>query len=254
MTDRPALAVPPVSGSLWSGITVVDSTGSTNADLVAAAGSGGVSGSVLVAEEQTAGRGRMGRGWTSPPRAALTFSVLLRPALRERRGWLPLLTGVAVARAVRAVAGLDARLKWPNDVLIGERKLAGILAEQSGDAVVIGIGVNVSTTAAELPAASGGSLAPTSLLLEGVVADRSVLLISVLDELERWYLAWQAAGNGLRDEYLALSATIGRAVRVELPGGRVLDGPASGLDVDGRLIVAGEPVAVGDVIHVRTAF
>src|SRR5215467_11674038 len=150
-----------VLGGLWTSVEVVAATGSTNADLVER---GGPEGQVLVAEEQTAGRGRMGRSWVSQPGASLTFSVLLRPASVPpgRRGWLPLLTGVSVAVAVRAVAAV---LKWPNDVLIGSRKLAGILAEQSGDVVVIGVGLNVSTPADALPVSSGG-LRATSLLAE----------------------------------------------------------------------------------------
>ena len=121
-------------GGLWRGLSVAERTGSTNADLMARARAGAPEGLVLAAEEQTAGRGRMGRSWLSPPRAALTFSVLVRPAgvPPARRGWLPLLAGVATATAVRQVSGLDALLKWPNDVLLGARKLGGILAEQSG--------------------------------------------------------------------------------------------------------------------------
>ena len=140
-------------GGLWRTVEVTEVTGSTNADLLVRADAGEPEGAVLAAEEQRAGRGRLGRTWTSPPRAALTFSVLLRPATvpRARLGWLPLLAGVAVAAGVRAVAAVDAQLKWPNDVLVGPAKLAGILAEASGDAVVIGIGVNVSTEPAELP-------------------------------------------------------------------------------------------------------
>ena len=146
---------------------MVARTGSTNADLVAGARDGAPEGAVLVAEEQTAGRGRMGRSWLSPPRAALTFSVLLRPTdvPAARRGWLPLLAGVAVATAIRQVSALDAALKWPNDVLLRSGKLAGILAEQSGDAVVVGIGVNVSTARHELPAPAASSLPATSLRL-----------------------------------------------------------------------------------------
>src|SRR6266566_4552302 len=128
-------------GGLWREIEVVQSTGSTNADLLARALRGEAEGAVLAAEEQRAGRGRMGRTWTSPPRAALTFSVLLKPAVPPaRRGWLPLLTGVAVAAAVTEVTGVETSLKWPNDVLAGDgdAKLAGILAEAAGDAVVVG--------------------------------------------------------------------------------------------------------------------
>ena len=171
MTDTDDAERPPLSsvaltkqvvrpGGLWSEVLVVARTGSTNTDCAARARAGAPEGLVLAAEEQTAGRGRLGRTWLSPPRAALTFSVLLRPAgvPPARRGWLPLLAGVATATAVRHVSGLDARLKWPNDLVLGPRKLAGILAEQSGDAVIVGIGVNVSATRAELPVTGAAAL------------------------------------------------------------------------------------------------
>jgi len=219
---------------------------------------------VLAAERQSAGRGRLGRAWISPPRAALTFSVLLRPTAvpRARLGWLPLLAGVAVAAAVRAVAAVDAQLKWPNDVLAGSGKLGGILAEASGEAVVVGIGVNVSTGPAELPPPGPGALAATSLRLEGAASlDRERLLAEILAGLERRYRAWcQVFGDtersGLRAEYTGLCGTIGRRVRVELPGGRLLDGLAAGIDADGRLLVsvppdADLPVAAGDIVHLR---
>jgi BirA family transcriptional regulator, biotin operon repressor / biotin---[acetyl-CoA-carboxylase] ligase len=243
---------------LWT-VEVVARTGSTNADLLRR---GGPEGQVLVAEEQTAGRGRMGRSWVSQPGAALTFSFLLRPAVvpPARRGWLPLLTGVAVALAVRGATGLDATLKWPNDVLIGGRKLAGILAEQSGDAVVIGVGLNVSTAPEALPSGTGG-LRATSLAIEGADVSREVLLAGILSQLERWYVAFREDPSpeavGLLAEYRRLCGTLGRAVRVELPGGRILAGLAEGVDRDGRLLVtepgAPSPVTVsaGDVIHVR---
>jgi biotin-[acetyl-CoA-carboxylase] ligase BirA-like protein len=167
-----------VVGALWTSVEVVPVTGSTNADLLRR---GGAEGQVLVAEEQTAGRGRMGRSWVSQPGVSLTFSVLLRPVSvpAARRGWLSLLTGVAVAAAVRDVAQVSATVKWPNDVLVGERKLAGILAEQSGDAVVVGIGVNVATPAGALPASPGG-LRATSLLVEGGSVSREALLAGIL--------------------------------------------------------------------------
>ncbi|MGH3275191.1 MAG: biotin--[acetyl-CoA-carboxylase] ligase, partial [Streptosporangiaceae bacterium] len=158
------------SGSMWSALDVVAQTGSTNADLLAAAKAGAPHGTVLAAEHQTSGRGRQGRAWSTPPEArALTFSVLVRPAgvPPSGRGWLPLLTGVAVARALRAEAGVDAVLKWPNDVLAGGAKLAGILAEQVGDAIVVGIGINVSARTEDLPPPGPGALAATSLAVLG---------------------------------------------------------------------------------------
>ena len=255
---------------LWREIEVVPSTGSTNADLLARAlaGQGQQEGVLLAAEEQTAGRGRIGRTWTSPPYAALTFSLLLHPAVPSaRRGWLPLLTGVAVAAAVTEVTGVETRLKWPNDVLAGdvparEGKLAGILAETAGDAVVVGIGLNVSTEPAELPGPGPGALPATSLRAAGATAlSREKLLLAILARFERWYLAWRQAGgdpdrSGLRAEYTRLSATIGRPVRAELPGGQALSGLAVGVDSDGRLLVrvspgSEVPVAAADVVHLR---
>jgi BirA family transcriptional regulator, biotin operon repressor / biotin---[acetyl-CoA-carboxylase] ligase len=259
---------------LWSEIKVVAAAGSTNADLAAAAGDGAPEGTVLVAEAQTAGRGRLGRAWEVPPRAGLTFSLLLRPAVPGvRLTWLPLLTGVALAAAVerlteRAVGGdfgataggaVRVTLKWPNDVLVGERKLGGILVEQTGDAAIVGVGLNVGLRAAELPVP-----AATSLAIEGAaVTDREMLLRAVLREFAHWYTAWRAADgdpdrSGVRDAYKAVCATVGQEVRVELPGGRVLSGVAVDIEDRGRLLVrtaegGEEAVSVGDVIHVRGA-
>jgi BirA family biotin operon repressor/biotin-[acetyl-CoA-carboxylase] ligase len=247
-------------GGFWRSIQVTQLTGSTNADLIAQAAGGAPEGSVLAAEAQTAGRGRMGRAWESPAAAALMFSVLLRPAAvpPARRGWLPLLTGLAVVSAIRAVTGVDARLKWPNDVLVGDRKLAGILAEQAAGAIAAGVGINVSTSRAELPVQTA-----TSLLLEGAAStDRQQLLGAALGELEHRYLAWTGGASpgdpdasGLREEYRRCCATLGRTVRVEFPGGDAARGTALDVDADGRLVVrtADGPLAVsaGDVVHVR---
>lgn len=185
-------------GGLYRDIEVVPRTGSTNSDLVARAAAGSVEeGAVLVAEEQTAARGRLDRRWSAPPRSGLFFSVLLRP--REvpvaRWGWLPLLTGVAVATGLARAAGVDTALKWPNDLLVTvggeERKAGGILAERAGDdGVVIGVGINVSLRADELPVPQAGSLA----LAGAAGTDRDPLLRAVLRGLEDWYGRWRAAG------------------------------------------------------------
>jgi BirA family biotin operon repressor/biotin-[acetyl-CoA-carboxylase] ligase len=244
-------------GGLWTQIQVVQVTRSTNADLLAEAAAGAVEGRVLVAEEQTAGRGRLGRQWVSPPGASLTFSVLLRPhdLPPARRAWIPLLAGVSVAAALRSAAAVDACLKWPNDVLVGGAKLAGILAEQHRDAVVVGVGINVSLRRQDLPVPTA-----TSLLLENATAtDRERLLGAVLGELEHWYLAKAGARDpetsGLRAEYLRHCTTVGRQVRVELPGGRTLTGVAADVDAGGRLVVRAPSgltsVSAGDVVHVR---
>jgi BirA family transcriptional regulator, biotin operon repressor / biotin---[acetyl-CoA-carboxylase] ligase len=259
--DALAEAVTGGAGGLWTSVRIVASTGSTNADLLAR---GGPEGQVLVAEEQTASRGRTCRTWVSQPGASLTFSVLLRPASvpPSARGWLPLLTGVAVAAGVRSAAGVAASLKWPNDVLAGDRKLAGILAEQSsdGDAVVVGVGLNVATPQRALPVSPAG-LPATSLLVEGADVGREPLLVEILRHLERRYLDFRAdpdpVRSGLLAEYRAACATLGRQVRVELPAGRVLAGVAEDVDPSGRLLVrpasaaSAIPVAAGDVIHLR---
>ncbi|HUN31180.1 MAG TPA: biotin--[acetyl-CoA-carboxylase] ligase [Trebonia sp.] len=246
----------------WTAIQIVPQTGSTNTDLLDWAGRGLHEGVVLVAEEQTAGRGRMGRSWVSPPGAALTFSVLLRPEAlpAARRPWLPLVAGVGTVTSIRMLTGLEAELKWPNDVLIGGRKVAGILAEAAGNAVVVGIGINVSTTSEELPTGPGG-LSPTSLLAEGVPVGRDLLLIEILRSLGQWYKTLVAEPDpqriGLLAQYHKLSATVGRDVRVELPGGQAISGLASGIDADGQLLVEADggmyQIAAGDVIHVRLA-
>ena len=243
-------------GGLWREIRVTAETGSTNADLLREARAGAAEGLVLVAETQTAGRGRLGRPWSSPPRAALAWSVLLRPVAvpPAARAWLPLLTGIAVAAALRAGAGVAAGLKWPNDVLVGDRKIAGILAEAHGDAIVVGVGLNVTLAAAELPVPTA-----TSLLLEGAAClDRGRVLEAVLTELAARYTAWAAAGGGtraLRTEYLRWSVTVGRKVRVELPAGPPLTGAAADVDETGRLAVrtgSGTTlVGAGDIVHVR---
>jgi len=246
---------------LWRAVTVVESTGSTNADLLTQAAGGAPEGTVLVAETQTAGRGRMGRSWVSSARGgALTFSVLLRPArvAVARRGWIPLLAGLATAAAVQALTGLDAQLKWPNDVLVDGGKLAGILTEQAGDAVVAGLGINVSATRAELPVDTATSLAVAGAPGVG----RGDLLRAVLTGIERRYLAWagtptpgDAEASGLRAEYRGRCATLGREVRVDFPDGTSTQATAVDADAGGQLLLrtADGPRAVsaGDVLHLR---
>jgi BirA family transcriptional regulator, biotin operon repressor / biotin---[acetyl-CoA-carboxylase] ligase len=265
------------SGSLWREVRIVAETGSTNADLLAVARDGAREGVVLVAESQTAGRGRMGRRWTSPPRAGLTFSVLLRPygVPAALLGWIPLLTGTAVAAALPAVAGLQPRLKWPNDVLADGAKLGGILAERSGSAVVVGIGLNVTQHLAELPEAATSLRLETATAQEGTGPDqaqgqgrgtpadlRTRVLVAVLTALSQRYLAWRdqfspgdAEASGLRQEYVGLCATLGREVTVTLPGGKAISGTADGIDWAGRLEVGTAkgtvPVSAGDVVHLR---
>ncbi|MGY1663992.1 biotin--[acetyl-CoA-carboxylase] ligase [Geodermatophilus sp. SYSU D00705] len=262
--DRPPLDAAEVAAALtsdsvlWRSLRVVEEVGSTNAVLAAEAAEEAPEGTVLIAEHQAAGRGRLDRTWASPPRAGLTVSLLLRPDVpAARRGWLPLLTGVALAEAVGDVPGVRAALKWPNDLLAADgAKLAGILAEVASGAVVVGVGLNVSTRADELPE-GGTSLA----LAAGAPVDRAAVLLRFLRGFERRYLPWVRAlgdpvGTGLARDYLAWCATVGREVVVTLPDGSGVEGVAEAVDWDGRLVVrtaAGRlELASGDVRHVRT--
>jgi BirA family transcriptional regulator, biotin operon repressor / biotin---[acetyl-CoA-carboxylase] ligase len=277
--DRPPLREPVlrrlvVPGGLWTDLWVVPETGSTNADVVAAGRAGAAEGLVLIAERQTAGRGRLDRSWQVPERAGITISVLLRPTgtTPAQWGWLPLLTGVAVVDAIGSVAEVDAALKWPNDLLVRPPgstreygKCAGILAEAvvgEYPGVVVGIGLNVSQRADELPEPGDPrAYRPTSLALaEAANTDRLTLVRAVLRALERWYLRWQAAGGdadacGLRAAYSEHCVTIGQDLRVALPDGTEITGRGTGVDADGRLLVSGpggeHVLAAGDVRHVR---
>lgn len=241
----------------WARIVVVDEDESTNATLMNDAAA--PDRSVLAAEHQRAGRGRLDRTWTSPPRAGLTFSVLLRPEAPIRTwGWLPLLTGVALREALADATGLALSLKWPNDLLCaaGEGKLAGILAQTSGEAVVIGIGLNVTTTREELPVATASSLE----LCGAHDPDRTELLVEVLRRLDARAAQWaDVAGDaeacGLAEEYRRHCATLGRDVCVTTTAGEEILGRAVGVDVDGRLLVQRprgvEAIGAGDVEHLR---
>lgn len=247
--------------AFWSCVDVVEETGSTNADLLARPQGADYPRSVLVAEYQSGGRGRHARTWVSTPRAVLTVSAVLDlPGLElSDLGWLPLLSGIALVDTLRDVAGVGAELKWPNDVLIGGRKVAGILAEVASIApvptVVVGIGLNVSLTADELPVPTATSLA----LEDADVTDRAVLVRALLRALARRHREWEAAGwnvAGLAAAYRERCGTLGRLVRAELPGDRELVGVATDVDVEGRIVVTpegGSPVAVsaGDITHLR---
>jgi BirA family biotin operon repressor/biotin-[acetyl-CoA-carboxylase] ligase len=242
----------------WPRIEVVDEAESTNTTLLADAEA--PDRSVLVAEHQIAGRGRLGRSWQSPPRAGLTFSALLRPtAPIAAWGWLPLLAGVAVHDAVHAT-GVAAALKWPNDLLVGDppRKAAGLLAQTSGDAVVIGIGLNVSTRADELPVEGA-----TSLALAGFGdVDRTELLIAILQRLDARYAQWSDVGGdadacGLAAAYREVCATLGQLVVVTPAEGEPVRGIAVDIDSIGRLRLevdgTEQLVGAGDVRHLRPA-
>jgi BirA family biotin operon repressor/biotin-[acetyl-CoA-carboxylase] ligase len=258
---RRALVVP---GSVWTELDVVPESPSTNAALAERARVDPASGIVLLAEHQTAGRGRLDRSWSTPPRAGITMSALVRPDTVDvvRWPWLPLLAGLAVAAAVRKETSVPVGLKWPNDVVVADRKLAGLLVERveslsATPAAVIGVGLNVSTTKEELPVPTA-----TSLRLEGAdTTDRTVLVKAVLRTLAGMLQSWQRNGgdpsHGLHASYVEACTTIGRQVEVHLPPGEVVTGHALGVDDYGRLLIRTSSgiraIGAGDVVHVRPA-
>jgi len=264
--------------AVWRAVEVVASTGSTNADVAARARAGEPEGLVLVADHQEAGRGRLGRSWEAPPRAALAVSLLLRPPVEPARwSWLPLLTGLGVVDALRRTCGVPAGVKWPNDVLVPEpergqqpelgerRKVCGVLAEAMTApdgrpvAAVVGFGLNVDQHRAELPVPTA-----TSLRLAGAATlDRDTVLRACLRAVAVRYRQWvDAAGDaraaGVGAAYREACLTLGLQVEVRLPGAgaeEVLRGTAEEVDDDGRLVVATadglRALAAGDVAHVR---
>lgn len=246
-------------------VELVEQAGSTNSEVADRARAGEAAGLVIATDDQVAGRGRLDRQWIAPKGATLAFSVLLRPDVPAGRWpWLPLATGLAVARGVRRSSGLSGiALKWPNDVLhLGDHdlddavghKLCGILLERvdtpRGPAAVLGIGINVAMTEEQLPVPTA-----TSLAIAGVTVTHDKLLGAILTELSDVLRMWEHAADDLRREYAGECDTIGRVVDVSLPDGRTVTGRVAGVDSDGRLDLETETgqvcVGAGDVVHVR---
>lgn len=282
--DRPGLDAVQLRAALAGGhgpfarLDGVDETGSTNSDLVSAAAADPEAWpdlSVLTAERQTAGRGRLDRDWTAPAKSSILVSVLFRPLDSQGRplppsslAWLSLLAASTLTRTLVERASVDAGIKWPNDVMIRGRKVAGVLAQVvpagqgTQPAVVVGIGLNVTARPDELP-----YQAATSLAVEHAsTSNRNILLKAYLRELAALYRQFCAAdGNpeavldrsfSLRQQISTQMVTLGQQVRVELPGGTELTGKAESLDESGALTIrdgdgALHPVAAGDVVHLR---
>ncbi len=262
----------PLSKAVAARLDVLPHTGSTNAELVALASGGTLAHfSVLVTTDQTAGRGRLGRTWLAPAGKTLAVSVFLATGTvpPDRLGWLPLLTGLAMTRAVDSlIENHDVSLKWPNDVHVDGLKVSGILAELiPGIGVVAGAGLNLTMTESELPTPTSTSLVLNGWGGDAVIADDSMVdaaLSAYLVELDALYSSLAAAGfgagaSGLRAQVDAACSTIGRSVRVDLPDGGELFGTATGIDESGRLMLSGtsfegvRAIAAGDVTHLRYA-
>jgi BirA family biotin operon repressor/biotin-[acetyl-CoA-carboxylase] ligase len=260
----------PLSRQIAPNLTFVAETGSTNADLIANSANTDDF-SVLVAGFQTAGRGRAGRDWVAPAGSSLFVSVLLKPSgvAATNFSWLPLLAGLAMTKTVaKFLPEREVGLKWPNDVLVGEKKISGVLSELIGDqsGVVIGAGLNLLQQPMDLPIENA-----TSLAIEGAASiNLDEVLAGYLANLRELYLEWvQASGNavasGLRNQVIQACATLDRAgnnhVRVILPSSNPsateILGAAVGIDDTGRLIVQPDgqskviAVAAGDIVHLR---
>lgn len=254
---RPPLDLPAIYGDFR--IEVVEATGSTNADLLARhAGGADIVGAALLAEHQSAGRGRNGRSWSAPPRSQIALSVGVSAAGVPPSvwGWLPLLTGVALVDAVRATTGIEAGVKWPNDILVGTGKLAGILAEVAAPdpVIVVGLGLNVTLTAEEAPDPRATSLQ----MLGSQTLDRDTLAIAILDQLTARIDRWQRTPGPdptLVEDYHTRSLTIDSRVRAILPGDREIIGTATEVDTNGRLLIDTDTevvtVSAGDITHLR---
>ncbi|MET3962970.1 BirA family biotin operon repressor/biotin-[acetyl-CoA-carboxylase] ligase [Marmoricola sp. OAE513] len=216
-----------------------------------------VPGTIVVADHQTAGRGRLTRSWDTPPGTALTFSAVVDPGLADH-DWplLPLGVALAVADGVTGASGVRLDLKWPNDLLVpdpdGEqRKLAGILLERVTGAegrplAVIGIGINVGLQEAELPVPTA-----TSLAIAGSSVDRTEVFGAVALALRLMLGSLRREPLAILERYRTECDTIGREVSVELPDGGSFTGTATGLDRNGRLLVGDQAISAGDVLHVR---
>ena len=243
-----------------TGFEYLEQTGSTNRDLLGKA-EGLPEFYVLTTDFQTAGKGRMDRSWEANPGSSVMASVLLRPSFTESSGigWLSLMTALAISQAISEL-GPSPKIKWPNDVLVADKKLSGILAEASADlsCVVVGFGINVNQTKAQLPVETA-----TSLFVEtGRSSDRDQLLAAVIKNLRQLYLELTAASgdatiSGLREAILKISATVGQQVSVEFPDGEKAFGKAQDIDAVGRLVVETSSetltVSAGDVLHLRKA-
>lgn len=230
--------------------TIVESVDSTNR--VLAENPGGSDGTSVVADEQTAGRGRMGRTWVSTGGAGLWMSVQVTLTDTAPENWpvVPLASALAARQALADACGVEVDIKWPNDLVIASslRKIGGLLTEVVGSRAIVGIGINVAWPRASLPTPES-----TSVQAEGGRVDRAELLAHLLVDLESWIGMWRRAPGDVVESYRAACISVGRDVTVRLPDGSTIVGVASSVDDHGALVVsAGETsvlISAGDVIH-----
>jgi BirA family biotin operon repressor/biotin-[acetyl-CoA-carboxylase] ligase len=230
-------------------VSVVELTASTQSDLAALANSSvAKAGDLIAAEFQSAGRGRLDRNFQAPAQSALLFSFYITPK-RNRESWsfISFLAAIAMHEVISKDKAEKISLKWPNDILIGEKKVAGLLAEQTNEGLVIGIGVNVTMTQQELPVPTA-----TSLMISGCGnLDRNLLLGNFLNNFQELFRQWEE-GEDFVGRYQHLSSTIGKKVRVEVSGRQPVESVAVAISSKGALILEdGFEVNVGDVVHLR---
>lgn len=253
----------------YAAVDVVASTGSTNADLLAAANDGASDRTVLIAEEQTAGRGRRSRTWVSPSGSGVYLSVLVRPSNvpAARLGTLSMVAGLALMHAAQQTAEIDAVLKWPNDLLVGPDrvKAAGVLSEvvpdAAGQAAVVGVGLNVTAPPEDVKPGAGGLPAGSFAQVGAKTTDRTALTASFLRAFVEMEAAWRlndgdVERSGVLTGYREACGTIGQRVRAELPDGTSITGVAVDVDTDGQLLIKlddGTPkaIAAADVVHLK---
>ncbi len=236
-----------IAGALASGywrVSVIDEIDSTQNYLRI---SNPKPGDLITAEYQSAGRGRLDRKFIATKSSALLFSFYIEPTIAiNNLGYLSLLVGASITNTLNKITNSkNFKCKWPNDIIFGDRKIAGLLAEKFGSGVIVGVGINVSTSEEQLPVPHASSI----FLATGTGLDRNVLLVQILKDLECALKDWES-GADLTPAYRKLSATLGRVVRVELPGGSMVEAIALDIDSTGALhLDNGQVITVGDVIH-----
>ena len=230
----------------WS-VIIVEETTSTQSELAANFSPG----NVLVAEYQSSGRGRLDRKFEVPPRKGLTFSIAFNSDFwRENQTWIPLLTGSAVAKAINIYGKRNlVKVKWPNDLIIKDQKLGGILSESRDTGFIVGIGINIFQSSAELPIQNATSL---SAHLE---VNREELLIEILNQLGVIFRGSDStmveAFSDLKNEYRNLCETLGKQVLLTLPGSEILEDVAIAISEEGSLLLKTREIRVADIVHLR---
>ena len=228
---------------------MVDLTASTQSDLAELVNASvAKSGEVIAAEFQSNGRGRLDSPFEAPPQSALLFSFYIAPKRAVSDwGFISFLAALAMREVITDQLAEKVNLKWPNDILIGDKKVAGLLAQQIGEGVIVGIGLNVAMSTDELPVPNA-----TSLLLAGSnLLDRNLILSAFLNHFENLFKEWDSGGDFL-EKYRQACSTLGRQVRVEVLGRDSIEGEAVSITAQGVLILKdGTEVNVGDVVHLR---